>query len=113
MNRRFYENEQKAFEGLGGNPGMVRYLTDYVHNSGTQNPNAATGNTYNILLEYGDGDLDERFMWEEPPVLETEIGAFWNDMFEIADAVDRIHNLKIPTEDGVQEYHGYVIINPS
>ena len=102
---------------------MVRYLADYVHNEGTQKPTVATSTkknqkhgtnfTYNILLEYGDCDLDECFMIEEPPVLETEIRAFWNDLFEIADAVDRIHNLKIPVEDGFKEYHGYVTTSPA
>lgn len=95
---------------------MIRYLGDYGHQEIRPSPNSsrivapdvseeATETTYNILLEYGERDLDEYFVERLPPVLQTGIEAFWNGLFEVADAVERIHNLT-STYGAVQEYHG-------
>lgn len=98
---------------------MVQYLGHYEHEE-IQLPSHApetvvtakeeevTRTTYNILLEYGDMDLDEFFAERLPPVLQTEVEAFWKDLFEVADAVERIHNLEDRTGGVVQEYYGYV-----
>jgi hypothetical protein len=64
--------------------------------------------TYNILLEYGEFDLDEFFAEILPPVLQTELEAFWIELFEVADAVEGIHNLAVPTAGVVRHYYGYV-----
>jgi len=49
----------------------------------------------NILLEYGDYDLDEFFNTATPPSFPADIWAFWKNMFGLADAVDSIHNLRV------------------
>lgn len=96
---------------------MVRYLTEYGHKeiqrapggSGTVEPGSVqnvTKTTYNILLEYGDCDLDEFFAERLPPVLDTEVEAFWQDLFEIADAVEGIHNLEVCTDGMRQKFYG-------
>ena len=64
--------------------------------------------TYNILLEYGEFDLDEFFAGILPPVLQTELEAFWIELFEVADAVEGIHNLAVPTAGVVRHFYGYV-----
>ena len=96
---------------------MVRYLTEYGHKeiqrapswSGTVAPGSVqnvTKTTYNILLEYGDCDLDEFFAERLPPVFDTEVEAFWEDLFEIADAVEGIHNLEVSTDGMRQNFYG-------
>jgi hypothetical protein len=88
---------------------MVRYLTNYKHEElhpRSDYTGPVTKTTYNILLEFGDYDLDEFFGERLPPVFDTEVEAFWNGLFEIADAVEGIHNLRISTGRTSQEYHG-------
>jgi hypothetical protein len=99
---------------------MVRYLGAYSipllqQTEQLLNPSdaASTGtqkdvlkNTYNILLEYCDWDLDEFFFERLPPPLEKEIEAFWMALFEVAEAVEGIHNLKAETGEGFEEYRG-------
>ena len=63
--------------------------------------------TQNILLEYGDCDLDDLFYFQLPPVLQTEIEEFWNHLFEVADAVEKIHNLTIVNDKIATHYYGY------
>ncbi len=62
--------------------------------------------TYNILLEYGPMDLDVYFGAVLPPVLQSEIEAFWRSLFAIADAVKGIHNLKVCNAEETEEYYG-------
>ena len=110
-------NERDAFHGLRNHEGMVRYLADYGHKEIRRPQNSTEAGiigereetiktTYNILLEYGESDLDEFFAARLPPVLETEVEAFWKALFEVADAIEGIHNLKTSTDGVVQEYHG-------
>ena len=100
---------------------MIRYLADYSygHSEADRNPNAldtfarpARGEnseiTYNILLEYGQADLDERFAAILQPVLQTEVEGFWKDLFEVADAVKGIHRFENRRGGVSQEYRGYV-----
>lgn len=89
---------------------MVRCLADYEHQEIRRSPSLAetVATTYNILLEYGDEDLDEYFARLLPPVFQTEVEGFWKGLFEVADAVEGIHNLK--TDMDGEEYHGYVAI---
>lgn len=111
-----YTDEKKAFYGLRHHDGMIRYLGHYQHAELRQTADS-TGvadlqgqehmtrvDTYNILLEYGVFDLDEIFAQRLPPVFPIEIESFWKALFEVANAIDKIHNLKTD----VDEYHGYV-----
>jgi hypothetical protein len=116
-NRIVYINEKEAFYGLRYHDGMIRYLADYGHkeiqraSTGpeivvAERAGDVTRTTYNILLEFGDCDLDEFFAERLPPVFETEVEGFWRALFEVADAVEGIHNLNICTDGMTQEYHG-------
>jgi len=97
---------------------MVRYVADYQHKEpyldsnypgivsvGQRRP--ATKSTYNILLEFGDYDLDEFFGERLPPVFDPEVERFWKGLFEVAHTVEGIHNLHICAGGTNHEYHGY------
>ena len=114
-NKHVYDNEKNAFMALKCNEGMVKYLGDYGHpeaqpgntntNSSQDENDKAWISTHNILLQYGEYDLDEYFSQRWPPVFPTEIETFWKSLFEVADAVNGIHNLH--NKDGViKEFHG-------
>ncbi len=62
--------------------------------------------TYNILLEYGESDLDEFFGERLPPVLQTEVEEFWKALFEVADAIAGIHDGKIDAAGVFEEFEG-------
>ncbi|KAF2811553.1 uncharacterized protein BDZ99DRAFT_518812 [Mytilinidion resinicola] len=106
-NQHFYTWERNAFLGIRGKKGMVQYLGDFSFDGAPYDP---TSRTHNILLEYGDQDLDEYFADEEsyPPVLTTEITVFWKSLFKVADAISTIHTLPFRYEDGsIELYHGW------
>ena len=56
---------------------------------------------HNILLQYGECDLDEYFIDNAQPILYHEIGSFWENLFDVAKAIERIHNLRTDSH-GVQ-----------
>jgi hypothetical protein len=60
--------------------------------------------TMNLLLEFGTYDLSLYFGHTLPPVFPKEILAFWEALFEVADAVSGIHEFKA----GGSEFYGYV-----
>jgi hypothetical protein len=83
---------------------MVRYLGSYSIDG-----SPGHSGSHNILLEYGQFDLDEYFADKRsyPPIRGAEILSFWQSLFEIADAIRRIHNLKHKDKTGgTDEYHG-------
>lgn len=57
--------------------------------------------TGNILLEYGDLDLDEFLALRYPPVLNAEIINFWENIFGVATTLDNLHNFKYERMDGI------------
>ena len=94
---------------------MVKYLGHYGHKEvkvterNSRALDQAEGNeevaTHNILLEYAEFDLAEYFAQRLPPVFPTEIEAFWKALFEVADALEGIHNLE--NNDGaVKQFDG-------
>lgn len=87
--------------------GMVQYLGEYTH-EGHQalDSRESSDKTFNILLEYGDLDLDEYFLERLPPVFPTEIMRFWNDLFEVSEAIKGVHNLKHGKGDLAEDYYG-------
>ena len=88
---------------------MVQFLGQFVRDRIGDDGRRET--TYNILLEYGEFDLEEFFGEQQqyPPVLQLEIVLFWESFFKVADAISRVHNLTIKTEDGKTKiYNGYV-----
>ncbi|KAI9744665.1 MAG: hypothetical protein M1818_002194 [Claussenomyces sp. TS43310] len=115
-NRRICDNEIYAFTTLGAQDGMVRYLGGYNHQETDHTmvepdirsvKEERVKSTHNILLEYGDRDLDELFAARLPPVLQDEIEAFWKGLFKVADAIKEIHHLKISNDGIKKEYWGW------
>ena len=114
-----FENEKNAFLGLRQQEGIVQYLASYSHEE-MKPPSSLAGSsqhgeveqiamvTHNILLEYGELDLEEFFARRLPPIHQFEVEEFWKALFEVADALEGVHNLKTHAEGGIQEYHGYV-----
>ncbi|KAL8972470.1 MAG: hypothetical protein Q9197_002763 [Variospora fuerteventurae] len=114
-----YENEKEAFDALRNQNGIVRLLADYSHAekmdmdlqvgpvpSGDQEESVTT-NTFNLLLEFGEFDLDEYFAQRLPPVFQGETEDFWRALFDVADALERIHNLDLDTHGVVQQFDGW------
>jgi hypothetical protein len=100
---------------------MIQYLADYEYEyrdprresnalDSSARPDRGEGSevTHNILLEYGQSDLDERFEDRLQPVLQTEGEEFWKDLFKVADAVKGIHRFENRRDGVTQEYYGYV-----
>ncbi|KAL9021295.1 MAG: hypothetical protein Q9185_001500 [Variospora sp. 1 TL-2023] len=114
-----YENEKEAFDALRNQNGIVRLLADYSHAekmdmdlqvepvpSGDQEESVTT-NTFNLLLEFGEFDLDEYFAQRLPPVFQGETEEFWRALFDVAEALERIHNLDLDTHGIVQQFNGW------
>lgn len=87
--------ESKAFKGMRILDGVVTYLGEYHLNGENQTPPS-----HHILLEYGERDLDEYLADTYAPVLNNEIIAFWEGVFEIANTLQQMHKLKVPSIDG-------------
>ncbi|KAI1169526.1 hypothetical protein F4777DRAFT_584828 [Nemania sp. FL0916] len=93
-----YKIEKNAFKGIGNEQDMIKCL-------GTVETSNAPGGDpqdrcYNILLEYGEDDLNEYFIVHSPPTLSSEILDFWEKLFQIADALQRVHNLEKKRNNG-------------
>ena len=78
---------------------MVKYLGWYKFDE--KEPPTKFRTTYNILLEYGEQDLDEYLALRYPPVLNSEIINFWENIFGVATTLKEIHNLKYKSPGGV------------
>jgi serine/threonine protein kinase len=63
---------------------------------------------YNLLLEFGESDLEVFFGDHLPPVLQTEVEGFWKALFEVVDAVADIHDGKTDTGGVYEEFEGLV-----
>ena len=61
--------------------------------------------TYNILLEYGDMDLEDYFTSCVPPVLPSEILAFWRDLVDVPESVSKLHDRHVERHGRITEYH--------
>jgi hypothetical protein len=114
-NENLFKNEMMAFRALRKHEGMVRCLAKYTHEEldcSTTTLEAGveerTKNTHNILLEFGEDDLDTFFAGQQPPVLQAEIEKFWMALFEIANAIDGVHNLKDDGPGTSQDFDGCV-----
>ena len=118
-----FDTEKNAYVALGNNEGMVRYFGEYRHeesrSTNSLSPNASKMSllasdkvritiTYNMLLEFGELDLDNFFAEVLPPVIQSEIEDFWMNLTGIADALESIHNLREETNGRSQEYYGSV-----
>jgi hypothetical protein len=90
---------------------IVQYLGSYTHDYGEgSGPNGHLGRTYNLLLEYGELDLDQYWADETnvPPVRAMEIIRYWEKLFEIAVAIRQVHHLDLSQGKTPLKYYGYV-----
>ena len=70
--------------------------------------------TANILLEYGELDLDEYLAGLAPPSLNSEIIAFWDSVFAVATTLKEFHSVEVPGSDGQRRrFAGFVPPSPS
>jgi hypothetical protein len=103
--------------GLQGQEGMVQYLADYGHEEPQELSSAddrtpsqfdteAMRTTYNILLEFGELDLEEYFWERRPPELPSEVEKFWQSLFEVANTVEGIHNRRTTTNGVNHTFNG-------
>lgn len=78
---------------------MVKYLGEYrsIH----YKEGGEEEVIHNIILEYGQRDLDEYLADNYPPVLSNEIIAFWQDLFKVADTLKGLHQLEFEGEDKI------------
>ncbi|KAL8946445.1 MAG: hypothetical protein Q9222_007160 [Ikaeria aurantiellina] len=114
-----YKNEKEALHALRSHKGIVRCLADFSHvePNHSQHPkrstlpefgeDGATRDTFNLVLEFGEFDLDEFFAQRLPPVLQSETEEFWKALFDVADALEGIHNLRVVNNGILAEFYGW------
>lgn len=83
---------------------MVKYLGEYKIDE--QLEDGSIGHTWNMLLEYGEEDLDEFFASQRnyPPNLNPETIQFWNSLANVAQVLDSMHNLEFGRENGRHDH---------
>ncbi|KAI2466329.1 hypothetical protein F4781DRAFT_406060 [Annulohypoxylon bovei var. microspora] len=83
---------------------MVKFLGEYEIDERIDDGSIC--HTWNILLEYGEEDLEEFFASPRnyPPNLNPETIKFWNSLANVAEALDTMHNLEIERENGRHDY---------
>lgn len=121
-----FENERYAFLALLSNSAMVQYLgyfsykeREYGNSDSSETPEGLRANpkivepeeqivraTHNIVLEFGESDLEEYFVDNQPPAFQPEVEAFWSGLVEVAEAVKGIHNLETTNGGRVQQFYG-------
>ncbi|KAJ3578538.1 hypothetical protein NPX13_g2029 [Xylaria arbuscula] len=84
-----YNSERNAFHGLRDEENMIKYL-------GT----VKRAQSYDILLEFGEDDLNQYFVVHSPPALGQEIIDFWENLLQVVDALQRVHSLEQKRKDG-------------
>ncbi|KAI1760751.1 hypothetical protein GGR53DRAFT_62938 [Hypoxylon sp. FL1150] len=101
-NSDIFEWEKQAYLAVLDKPGMVQFLGEYEIDEWIED--GTVGRTYNILLEYGDEDLEEFLASKEtyPPSFPTETIQFWESLANVATALHSIHNLVLRRQDGSQ-----------
>ncbi|KAI1370250.1 hypothetical protein F4677DRAFT_457997 [Hypoxylon crocopeplum] len=94
-----FDFERAAYLAMQNKPGIVRFLGEYEID---ERQDGTVTSTYNILLEYGDEDLEEFFASSEnyPPNLNEETIHFWMSLANVAEALDTMHDLEVKRENG-------------
>lgn len=95
----YFESEITAFQSLQGHEDIIQYLGHFKRNG-------HAGTTYNILLEFGEWDLEDFFLDRLPPALQIEVEQFWGNLFGVADAVEHIHNFAKPRAGVRRNFNG-------
>jgi hypothetical protein len=94
---KLYKNEVTAFMKVGHNQDIIGFRGSFRR-----------GETHNVLLEYADkGTLEEYFENETPPSDGHDIIMFWESLFKITAALQRIHEVGPSRPHGTQIFQGY------
>ena len=103
-----FDWERHAFDLLRDKQGIVQYLGHYSWDKDPNDKNFSP--SHNILLEYGDADLEVLFASEDtrPPLRTSEIIDFWRSLFKIAEALRWIQELGHQQDGGTNLNHGYL-----
>ncbi|KAI1260871.1 kinase-like domain-containing protein [Xylariaceae sp. FL1019] len=85
-----FELEESAFRALRNEAGVIKFvgLLDEYHEH-------SESLTHNLLLEYGEEDLDEYLANKFPPLIYKEVRTFWESFIQVAKTLERLHTLKI------------------
>ncbi|KAK4198238.1 kinase-like domain-containing protein [Triangularia verruculosa] len=91
-----FETEKKNFQGIRKIEGVVKYLGWFAYKGSCEDD----FRRYNILLEYGEQDLEEYLADAYPPVLNSEIISFWKKIFRVAKTLENFHSFQYERPDG-------------
>ncbi|KAI0186993.1 hypothetical protein EV127DRAFT_410763 [Xylaria flabelliformis] len=104
-----FNSEKNAFHGIQHEKDMIKCLGTVKcaqYRQLSDDPKTSEPRiSHNILLEYGENDLNEYFYVHSPPVLGREIIDFWENLFQIVDALQRVHNLEQKRKDGTTDWY--------
>ncbi|KAK0708648.1 hypothetical protein B0H67DRAFT_345676 [Lasiosphaeris hirsuta] len=102
---RVFKTETRNFSGINGLKGVVECFGWYTEETvDTGQPQT----THNILLEYGDQDLDEYLALKYPPVLTSEIIDFWENIFGVATTLNEVHTFSYKDPyGGTEDFNGW------
>jgi hypothetical protein len=95
-----YEQETFAYSALRGREGIVQCLGFWEIKKSPKE------SEFHLLLEYGYYDLDEYFENFPPPSLPCDIIKFWEELSNVAIALDKIHNMISIVEGRTTLYYG-------
>ncbi|KAH7313156.1 hypothetical protein BKA65DRAFT_517427 [Rhexocercosporidium sp. MPI-PUGE-AT-0058] len=95
--QKYYDNETSAFDQIGKHPHIISYFGSFTRSG-----------TFNVILEYADkGTLKEYFEKQLPPSSGEEIIKFWEGLFQLIDALWRIHTVNGDAIEGPQIFRGW------
>lgn len=101
-----FETETSNFSGIRGLKGVVECFGWYTEETLDKEQQLQT--THNILLEYGDQDLDEYLALKYPPVLTSEIIDFWENIIGVATTLHKVHTFTYKDSDGgTEDFNGW------
>jgi hypothetical protein len=90
-----YEDEEKAYQHLRQEDGIIRCLGSWVMRlKGPER--SAKWEQYYLLLEYGAYDLSEFFSLYPAPSTTEEIIRFWEALSHLLTALEKIHRCTTP-----------------
>ncbi|KAH6717034.1 hypothetical protein BKA61DRAFT_600947 [Leptodontidium sp. MPI-SDFR-AT-0119] len=95
--QKYYENETSAFDQIGKHPHIISYFGSFTRNG-----------SFNVILEYADkGTLKEYFEKQLPPTSGEEIIKFWEGLFQLINALWKIHTMNGDAIEGPQIFRGW------
>jgi hypothetical protein len=94
-----FEQEIDAFQGLQGNRGVIHSFGSFEYGDAIYK----NRRTFNIVLEFGQRDLYELFLDQNPPQSAEEIIRSWAAIIEVAKTIRSVHEFKNKGDS----YRGY------